>query len=167
VLGNAGVACPSRFWQRVFFASSNPDGEPTMLELFLRLPAQYNLSVICPATSVKMMGRVSLCQSASGEGRKVCAAAVPPTVPLENLKMFERMGVILLGVHHGSTVSCSSSASTSVRAASANTWCATANRRLKPGAHFSRIMPSNGPHRLLHCAHYPLPRPLRVFGFGP
>jgi len=46
-------------------------------------------------------------------------------------------------VHHGSTVSCSSSASTSVRAASANKWCAAANRRLKLGALFWRIMPGD------------------------
>src|ERR1700752_582680 len=37
----------------------------------------------------------------------------------------------------------SNSASTSVRAVSANTWCAPANPRLKPGAHSSRFMPSN------------------------
>ena len=37
----------------------------------------------------------------------------------------------------------SNSASTSVRAVSANTWCATANLRLKPGAHSSRFTPSN------------------------
>src|SRR5260370_5823242 len=35
------------------------------------------------------------------------------------------------------------SASTSVRTASANTLCAAASRRLRPGAHFWRITPSN------------------------
>src|SRR6267143_3756057 len=51
--------------------------------------------------------------------------------------------LVLLGVRPASTANCSNSASTSGRAASADTWCAAASHRLRLGAHSSRIMPSN------------------------
>ena len=49
-----------------------------MPELFLRLPAQYNLSVICPVTSVKMMGLAKWCGVNGNAGRSNHTA--PPTV---------------------------------------------------------------------------------------
>ena len=49
-----------------------------MPELFLRLPDQYNLSVICPATSVKMMGLAKWCGVNGNAGRSNHTA--PPTV---------------------------------------------------------------------------------------
>jgi hypothetical protein len=48
-----------------------------------------------------------------------------------------------VGVHPASTANCSNWESTSGRAASVNTWCAAASRRLRLGAHFWRITPSS------------------------
>ena len=79
-------------------------------------------------------------------------------------KMCER---IPLGVRHASTANCSSSASTSGRAASADTWCAP-QTAVSDVAHIPReSRPAAGLHRFLHGAHDPFPGPLRVPGVGP
>jgi len=100
----------------------------------------------------------------SGLGR--CGAANPddPSFRTRSELSFARCAArIPGGVPPASMANCSDWASTSLRAVSANTCCASINRAYLP----RESCPATGLHRFLHRAHDPFPGSLRVSGVGP